>query len=216
MSSMWDKGGAIYWKDKEKKAARMKKAGAVGLCVLLAVAYLSFQLYASSVVQDALGKSVKSLLHVPRPPLSNVMITDCLTLHTNYKRPVNGLCDGVCDDTMTIPPVPGVYRTCLEGCTGGLNAAYSVMCKGGSASDCMGVHPSSCRETCRQREEAQPRPKMHRHCLEGCVKGFEGACGGGKEMVESVVDDHWRHMKKKKMEEVKAMGHDVSAYEREL
>ena len=52
MSSMWDKGGAVYWKDKEKKAARMKKAVAVGLCVLLAAAYLSFQLYASSVVQD--------------------------------------------------------------------------------------------------------------------------------------------------------------------
>ena len=97
---MWDKGSAVYWKDQEKKSKKMKKTLAVALGAFLLLIYLTIKAYASSYVQDALGKSVKSLLHVPRPPLEEVMITDCLTLHTNYKRPMNGLCDGICDDTM--------------------------------------------------------------------------------------------------------------------
>ena len=73
----------------------------------------------------------------------------------------------------TIPPVPGIYRTCLEGCTSGLNAAYGSTCKGAPAPSCMRLHATGCREICKGREESQPRPKMHRQCLEGCVAAFE-------------------------------------------
>ena len=41
----------------------------------------------------------------------------------------------------------------------------------------------------------------------------QAACVKGKEKLDEVIDDHWQHKRKKRLNEVKAMGHDVSEHE---
>ncbi|GMH66792.1 hypothetical protein TrST_g7488 [Triparma strigata] len=187
---MWDQSSASYWKDQEKKKAKQKKMIGVGAGVLIAVMFILMS--RGSGAEKESGSGI-----VERPAIDETIIRDCLTAHTNYHRTYTGDCGRVCKDTLSIPPVPGVYRTCLEGCTNGINMAYGITCKQGSADDCHHAQTLGCVEICKDREETQPAPKMHRHCLMACKDGFTEACNKGGEPLEETVEEHWTVMKLK-------------------
>ncbi|GMH46818.1 hypothetical protein TrLO_g5458 [Triparma laevis f. longispina] len=188
---MWDQSSASYWKDQEKKKARQKKLIAVGCGVLIALMFIVMS-RSSGGVDESASKGVPE-----RPAIDSVVINDCMTAHTNYHRTYTGDCGRVCKDTLAIPPVPGVYRTCLEGCTLGINMAYGITCKQGSVDDCQHAQSLGCVEICKPREETQPAPKIHRQCLMACKEGFNEACAKGQQPLEDIVNDHWTALKKR-------------------
>ena len=82
----------MYWKDQEKKRAKLKKTAAIGLGLAVALVFI-FVNYTSKYLTGRVKKNTQALLHVPRPAVSQLIITDCVSEHTNYRRPRNGLCD---------------------------------------------------------------------------------------------------------------------------